>query len=49
MNDEKLIDAVAELWVANGGDEDGILWCVNKIAMAVKTKLKEKEDEQNEL
>lgn len=48
MNGEKLIDAVAELWVENGGDEDGILWCVNKIAMSVRAKLKEKEEEQNE-
>ncbi len=36
MSDSELIDAVAELWVENGGDADGIAWCFQKIKEAVE-------------
>lgn len=44
MNDDKLADAVAELWIENGGDRDGFFWCVNKIAIAIEEKEKEKNE-----
>jgi hypothetical protein len=42
MSDEQLIDAVATLWVENGGDTEGIQWCWRKISEAVEAKIKEK-------
>ena len=27
MNDDELIDRVAHLWIACGGDADGVAWC----------------------
>jgi hypothetical protein len=38
MNDEQLIEAMAELWVSNGGDADGIVWCWHRIKEAVERK-----------
>lgn len=38
MNDEQLIEAMAELWVNNGGDADGIDWCWHRIKEAVERK-----------
>jgi hypothetical protein len=35
MTDEQLIQAVAELWVENGGDAEGIVWNWSKIRDAV--------------
>ena len=41
MNDEQLIEAMAELWVSNGGDADGIVWCWHRIKEAVERKTDE--------
>jgi len=44
MSDAQLIDAMAELWVENGGDVDGIMYCHEALKKAIKNKLKEKDD-----
>lgn len=31
MNDNELIQAVANLWVSNGGDSEGFAWLQHKI------------------
>lgn len=31
MSDDELIEAVARLWVENGGDSEGIAWTWTKI------------------
>ena len=31
MTDNELIDAVARLWIDNGGDAEGIAWCWGRI------------------
>ena len=41
MTDDELIDAVAELWVSNGGDAEGLDWCYLKIKDAINRKLTE--------
>jgi len=35
MSDEQMIQMVAELWVANGGDADGIDFLKEKIKEAI--------------
>jgi len=42
MNDENLIRAMAELWVENGGDSEGIFWSWSKIQKAVEEITNEK-------
>lgn len=42
MSDEQLIDEIATLWVKNGGDAEGIVWCWKRIQEAVEAKLLEK-------
>ena len=37
MTDEELINQVAQLWVANGGDAKGIDYCVEKIKNAINS------------
>jgi len=44
MNDIELIDAVATLWVENGGDDIGIDWCFKDIKEAILNKIDEKEN-----
>jgi hypothetical protein len=44
MNDKQLIEAVAELWLENGGDSDGFLWCINNIHIEIYKKEKEKNE-----
>ena len=36
LTEEQLIERVAQLWVDNGGDKDGIYWCLSKIADKVQ-------------
>jgi len=43
MTEEKLIEKMAQLWVENGGDADGIDWCKEKIKAKIK-ELREKND-----
>ncbi len=31
MNDEKLIDIIANVWISGGGDRDGLIYCFQKI------------------
>jgi len=45
MGDEELIDAMAELWVTNGGDADGIDWCYQNLRDAVQEKQEKQESE----
>ena len=47
MGDRELIDAVATLWVENGGDVDGLSYCIEKIKQVVKEKSEEKELHEN--
>jgi len=35
MTDEKLINKIAEIWVENGGDADGLDYCYIKIKQAI--------------
>lgn len=35
MSDENLIAEIARVWVAGGGDSDGIDWCHRRIKEAV--------------
>ena len=35
MNDEKLVQLVAELWVDHGGDAEGFDWCIQSIRNAI--------------
>jgi len=45
MIDNELVELVARIWVSNGGDEDGLEFCWNKL----KEKVKElREGEKNE-
>ena len=44
MSDEQLIEAVAKLWVDNGGDVDGLLWCFSRIKAAIATESKARAD-----
>ena len=44
MTDEELITKVAELWVSNGGDAEGLGWCFAKL----KQKIQELWDDKNE-
>lgn len=39
MNDEQLIDEVARIWVAGGGDVEGLEWCWRQIREAVAAKI----------
>lgn len=36
MSDDELIEAMARLWVDNGGNAEGIYWCARKIRAKVK-------------
>ena len=36
MTDRERIDLMAELWIAMGGDADGLDWCWQKIKKAVR-------------
>jgi hypothetical protein len=47
MTDEQLIQAVAELWVENGGDAEGIVWNWSKIRDAVAAISNLNEDGEN--
>jgi hypothetical protein len=33
---QAIINTIAEIWVANGGDSDGIVWCWRDIKEAVE-------------
>jgi len=39
MTDDQLINEMAELWVVNGGDAEGISWCWQRIQQAVEEKI----------
>ena len=43
--DQKIVDAVAELWIEMGGDAQGIFWLSQDIKEAIEAKLKEKNHE----
>jgi len=47
MKDEKLIDLIARIWVANGGDADGIDWAWKKIRDRIAKLSEEERDESN--
>jgi len=42
MSDEALIDLIAGIWVANGGDADGLDWCYSKLKLKVIEKMGDK-------
>lgn len=44
-SDRKLIDEVATLWVADGGDADGLVWCLDAIKERI-TEIKAEEAER---
>ncbi len=42
MNDKQLIDAIAQLWIASGGDATGFEWCWFKILERIVEILEDK-------
>lgn len=44
MSDKELIELVASIWVANGGDRLGFIYCYDKIANAILEKTEEATD-----
>ena len=42
MTDNELISHVAKVWVAGGGDADGLSWCFDKLKEAVNLEDREK-------
>jgi hypothetical protein len=42
MNDEKLISEMARVWVDGGGDADGVLWCANRLHVAVLNEVRDR-------
>lgn len=45
LNDDELIDAVANLWISNGGDAEDFIYCWRFIQEAIEEKLKERDGE----
>lgn len=43
MSDKELIDKIAEMWVENGGDRDGLLWVQSQLLERISEKMSEKE------
>ena len=43
MSDTKIIDEMVALWIENGGDAEGFVWCSGKILE--KLREREKSDE----
>lgn len=43
MNDKELIEIVAQIWVKNGGDAEGIEYCKEKLKERINQLIKEKE------
>ena len=41
MTDKELIDLVARIWIENGGDALGFIYCYDKILTAIQEKQKE--------
>jgi hypothetical protein len=46
MTDEELITKVAELWVSNGGDAEGLGWCFLKLKQKIQELSEEVSDEK---
>jgi hypothetical protein len=42
MSDEKLISEMARVWVDGGGDADGVLWCANRLHVAVLNEVRDR-------
>ena len=40
MEEKELIKLIANIWIANGGDAEGIEWCWAKIRDEVKKQLR---------
>ena len=38
MSDEELINLIADVWIANGGDAEGMLWTWRLIYERIKEK-----------
>jgi hypothetical protein len=45
LNDDELIDAVANLWISNGGDAEDFIYCWRFIQEAIEEKLKKRDGE----
>lgn len=45
MTDAELCRAVALLWVDNGGDADGLNWCLDDLKAFVRAEIKHREAE----
>lgn len=39
MSDSELCDLIAEVWVDNGGDVDGIDYCIGMIRESIKKEI----------
>ena len=35
MNDKELIETIAQIWVSNGGDAEGLDWCYLKLKQKI--------------
>ncbi len=44
--DRDLIDTIANLWIASGGDAEGFFWLAFDIREAIEEKQKEKKKEE---
>ena len=44
MTEQQLLEAVARLWVDNGGDVDGVDFCLQKLKDAIKQEIENRED-----
>lgn len=42
MNDKVLIEIIAQIWVNNGGDSDGIEWCKDKLKERIRQLIEER-------
>lgn len=45
LSESELIDAVAKLWVDNGGDIDGLWWSLPRLSDAVKAEIEQRAED----
>ena len=48
VSDNEIMEVMAKLWIALGGDEDGFRWSTTEIAQRIKLLMKDKENRDGE-
>ncbi len=48
MGDKELIEEVAQIWTDNGGDRDGLFFCLSELADRIGEMRKEKDNTDND-